>query len=128
MMTYETRTRAVHALRTTTARQIRYQLTDGANGRCGNGAVCDGLGIPLSVDDDVETYAYSALGVLGVPYEAIYELNDRPPTAIDDLRQRSFAEIADWLEQQPVSDQPQIPDTVPWVTVNTLVDYDGVPA
>lgn len=104
MMTLETRTIAVDALRTTTARQIRFTLTDGADGRCANGVIADALGIG-------GWYPFDS----GVPVMEIMRLNDFGCLGWENpspgTERWTFAEIADWLEMQPVSDPA--PDHVP---------------
>lgn len=116
MMTYETRTRAVNALRTTKARQIRYSLGTTPEARCANGVLCEEFGISTGWNmRDARVSPYTELAAFGIPYPEILKMNDGPLWG-DDPRRHTFAEIADWLETQPVSDPPEIPDTVPaWV-------------
>ncbi len=105
-MTLETRTVAVHALRTTTAHQIIAMCADHAGGRCAVGVIAEAFGCNVT-DMTVDPYDY--VERYGIRYHSIYIRNDGIGR-----HYHTFTEIADWLETEPVADP--VPDTIPWNT------------
>jgi hypothetical protein len=111
VLTLANRTRAVNALRTTTFTQVHWNLSDGGNGRCANGVLCEAFGIRIPDDeveepDDLDIDPYSELERLGFDTTALYRLNDGSWWQDDYMPETfTFARIADWLERQPVYDE-----------------------
>ena len=95
MLTRDIRARAVLALRTTTAPQVRFHLATADGGRCA-------LGV-LSVEFDLRVDRYDRLEDLAFPTQAITNRNDGCVRFGFD-HPWTFDEIADWLETLPVSD------------------------
>jgi len=106
MMTLATRTIAAHALRTTTATQITAVCADTHGGRCAVGVIAEAFGCNVTAWD---VDPYWCVEELGIRWRRIYQMNDGAGG-----QRRTFAEIADYLEQQPVTDP--VPDTIPWNT------------
>ena len=104
-MTLETRTIAVHALRTTTAHQITTRCADHSGGRCAVGVIAEALGCNVL---DMMVDPYGIVEGYGIPHAEVYQMND------GHCAPQTFAQIADWLETLPVTDP--CPNTIPWNT------------
>jgi len=104
--------RAVHALRTTTAPQIKGMPSDEDGGRCALGVIAEELGwdaAPYNIDNWAE--ALNVTMAAGIPYR-IAPMNDGWITEGGAVggRRYTFAEIADWLEANAtVTDEDVVP-------------------
>ncbi len=111
-MTLQTRTVAVHALRTTTAHQITAMCADYSGGRCAVGVIAEAFGCNVT---DMAADPYCFVQRLGIRHHQISARND----GYNGHQPHTFAQIADYLETQPITDP--VPDTIPW---NTLVEIE----